>query len=230
LYAYLTIKIDPVPVDETLEVWMIEPAKFVLFVGVSWALIITPGPDMLYVISRGVTQGRRAGMLSALGVICGILVHTTAAAFGLTLILQTSAFAFLMVKTLGAIYLIYLGIKAWRDKSSFRLQTSAPSVSFQRVFWQGVLSNVLNPKIAIFFLAFLPQFVEKGRGNVALQMVMLGLTFACFGLCFLLVIGYSSGKIGGLFTRRPHYAQLLQRLTSGILIGLGIRLALTERR
>jgi len=208
---------------------MIEPAKFVLFVGVAWALIITPGPDMLYVITRGVTQGRRAGMLSALGVICGILVHTTAAAFGLTLLLQTSAFAFLMVKTLGGIYLIYLGVKAWRDKSTFSVQTSAPSLSFQRVFWQGVLSNVLNPKVAIFFLAFLPQFVDKGSGNVPFQMVMLGLTFACFGLCFLLVIGYSSGKIGRLLTRRPQYAEFLQRLAGGILIGLGIRLALTER-
>src|SRR5512132_3814663 len=122
------------------EVWMIEPAKFVLFIGVSWALIITPGPDMLYVITRGVTQGRRAGMLSALGVISGILVHTTAAAFGLTLILQTSAFAFLMVKTLGAIYLIMLGVKTWREKSNFHLQTSASKMSFRRVFWQGVLS------------------------------------------------------------------------------------------
>jgi len=208
---------------------MIEPTKFILFVGVSWALIIAPGPDMLYVITRGVTQGRRAGMLSAVGVICGILVHTTAAAFGLNLILQTSAFAFLMVKYLGAIYLITLGVKAWRDKSTFNVQTSTSSVSFHRVFWQGVLSNVLNPKIAIFFLAFLPQFVDKGSSQVTLQMVILGLTFACFGLYFLLVIGYSSGTIGGWLTQRPHTAQFLQRLAGGILIGLGVRLALTER-
>lgn len=208
---------------------MIEPAKFILFVGVSWALILAPGPDMLYVITRGVTQGRRAGMLSAVGVVCGILVHTTAAAFGLTLILQTSAMAFLVVKTLGAFYLIYLGIKAWRDKSTFSVQESASNVSLRRVFWQGVLSNVLNPKIAIFFLAFLPQFVDRGSRNVPLQMIFLGLTFACFGLCFLLALGYSSGKIGSLLTRRPQYAQSLQRLAGGILVGLGIRLALTER-
>jgi threonine/homoserine/homoserine lactone efflux protein len=208
---------------------MIEPAKFVLFVGVAWALILAPGPDMLYVITRGVTQGRRAGMLSALGVICGILVHTTAAAFGLTLILQTSALAFLIVKTLGAAYLIYLGVKAWRDKSTFSVQPSAPSLSVQRVFWQGVLSNVLNPKVAIFFLAFLPQFVDKESSQVALQMVTLGLTFAGFGLCFLLAVGYSSGTIGGWLADRPHYARFLQRLAGGILVGLGIRLALTER-
>ena len=209
---------------------MIEPAKFALFITVSWALIIAPGPDMLYVITRGMTHGRGAGMLSAIGVICGILVHTTAAALGLTLIFQTSATAFLIVKYLGALYLIYLGIKSWRDKSNFYLQRSSSTVSSRQLFWQGVLSNVLNPKIAIFFLAFLPQFVDKGGDQVTLQLTVLGLIFAFLGLCFLLVIGYSSGTIGSWLSRRPQYAQLSQRLTGGILIGLGLRLALTERK
>ena len=209
---------------------MIEPTKFALFITVSWALIIAPGPDMLYVITRGMTHGRRAGILSATGVICGILVHTTAAALGLTLIFQTSAFAFLVVKYMGAIYLIYLGLKAWRDKSSLSLQTSLSTVSSHQLFWQGVLSNVLNPKIAIFFLAFLPQFVDKESGQVTLQLILLGLTFACFGLCFLLVVGYSSGTIGSWLTSRPHYVPLLQRLAGGVLIGLGVRLALTEQQ
>ena len=208
---------------------MIEPARFAIFIGISWALILAPGPDMIYVISRGMAHGRRAGMLSAIGVVCGILVHTTAAAFGLTLILQTSAFAFLFVKFVGAIYLLYLGIKAWRDRSTFRLQSSASNEKFSTLFWQGVLSNVLNPKIAIFFMAFLPQFVDKGSAHVTLQMVILGLTFACFGLCFLLFVGYSSGTIGRWFIYRPQYTQFFQRLASGILIGLGIRLAFTEQ-
>jgi len=208
---------------------MIEPAKFALFIGVSWALIISPGPDMIYVITRGMAHGRRAGILSAIGVVCGILVHTTAAAFGLTLILQTSAFAFLVVKFSGAAYLLYLGIKAWRDKSTLTLQISAPMAKPGMLFWQGVLSNVLNPKIAIFFLAFLPQFVDKGSAHVAWQMVILGITFACFGLCFLLVVGYFSGAIGRWLTYRPKYAQSFQRLAGGILMGLGIRLAFTEK-
>ena len=209
---------------------MIEPTKFFLFIGVSWALIIAPGPDMLYVITRGIAHGRRAGILSAIGVVCGILVHTTAAALGLTLILQTSAFAFLLVKYVGAAYLIYLGIKAWQDKSTLSLQSSTAGVTSSALFWQGVLSNVLNPKIAIFFLAFLPQFVEKESSSVAWQMIFLGLTFACFGLCFLLVVGYSSGTIGRWLTNRPQYTQSLQRLAGGILIGLGIRLAFTEHK
>ncbi|MBI3152491.1 MAG: LysE family translocator [Chloroflexi bacterium] len=208
---------------------MLEPAKFGLFAAISWALILAPGPDMLYVITRGMAHGRRAGIVSAVGVICGILVHTTAAALGITLIFQTSAFAFLVVKYLGAIYLIYLGFKAWRDKITFSLQTSTSGVSSRILFWQGLLSNVLNPKIAIFFLAFLPQFVDQGNNQVPLQMAILGLTFACFGLCFLAVVGYSAGAIGGWLMRRPYYTQFLQRLAGGILIGLGVQLAFTER-
>src|SRR5688500_12917875 len=113
---------------------MIEPAKFTLFIAVSWALILSPGPDMIYVITRGMTHGRRAGVLSAIGVVCGILVHTIAAAFGLTLILQTSAFAFLFVKFAGAAYLLYLGLKAWWDKSTFSLQTTAPIAKSSTLF------------------------------------------------------------------------------------------------
>jgi len=208
---------------------MIEPAKFTLFITVSWALILAPGPDMLYVITRGMTHGRRAGILSAFGVICGILVHTTMAAFGLTLIFQSSALAFQIVKYLGAIYLIYLGVKSWKDKTTFRLPISS-QISSQRVFWQGVLSNVLNPKIAIFFLAFLPQFVDKGGRQVTLQLILLGLTFAFLGLIFLSAVGYSSGTIGSWITRRPQYARLLGRLSAGILVGLGLRLAVMERK
>jgi len=208
---------------------MIEPTKFVLFLGVSWALIIAPGPDLIYVITRGMSYGRLAGVLSAIGVTCGILVHTSAAAFGLTLILQTSAIAFLLVKYVGAAYLMYLGVRAWRDNSTLSLQTSSPVVNSRQLFWQGVLSNVFNPKIAVFFLAFLPQFVDKGSGQVTFQMAILGLTFAFMGLCFLLVVGYSSGALGGWLARRPHYSLFLQRLAGGVLIGLGLRLALVDR-
>lgn len=209
---------------------MIEPARFALFITVSWALILAPGPDMVYVITRGMTHGRTAGMVSAAGVVCGILVHTLAAALGLTVIFQTSAVAFVIVKYVGTAYLVYLGIKAWRDKSAFGLQTDASAASSRQLFWQGVLSNVLNPKIAIFFLAFLPQFVDRGSGQVTLQLIALGLTFAFLGLLFLLSVGYSSGTLGGWITSRPQVARFLGRLSGGILVALGVRLALTERQ
>ncbi len=209
---------------------MIEPAKFALFVAVSWALILAPGPDMLYVLTRGMTHGRRAGIVSAVGVIGGILVHTTAAALGITLIFQTSAFAFLTVKYLGAIYLIYLGFKAWQDKSAFSLEVATSSVSSRSLFWQGVLSNVLNPKIAAFFLAFLPQFVDQTGSQVTLQMMILGLTFAFFGLCFLVMVGYFAGLVGVWISNQPHYIKFFRRLSGGILFILGARLAFMEQR
>lgn len=209
---------------------MIEPGKFAVFVGVAWALIIAPGPDMLYVMSRGMAQGRRAGVVSAGGVIGGILVHTTAAALGLTLIFQTSALAFLVVRYLGAAYLIYLGLKAWRDRGALRLQTPTASANFRSLFWQGVLSNVLNPKVAVFFLAFLPHFVDSRNSPITLQLLILGLTFALFGLCFLVVVGYFAGVVGAWLTRRPQYTTTLHWLTGGILVSLGLRLALAEQR
>ena len=209
---------------------MIDSTRFGLFILASWALIIAPGPDMLYVITRGIAHGPRAGILSAAGVVCGILVHTTTTALGLALLLQASTAAFLIVKLAGAFYLVYLGIKSLRDKSTFELRGHTTTVSSYKLFWQGVLSNVLNPKVAIFFLAFLPQFVDKTSSNIALQMVTLGLTFALFGLCFLLLVGYFAGAIGAWLTRRPQYTNFLRWLTGAVLIGLGVRLALTERR
>lgn len=207
---------------------MIEPAKFSLFVAVSWALILAPGPDLIYVITRGMAHGRKAGIVSAIGVICGILTHTIAATLGITLIFQTSAFAFLIAKYLGAIYLFYLGLKAWLDKNTFNLRVTTSGVNSRTLFWQGVLSNVLNPKIAVFFLAFLPQFVDQGNAPIPLQMAILGVTFALFGLCFLSIVGYSAGAIGKWLSHRPDYARFLQRGSSAVLMGLGVRLAFTE--
>lgn len=208
---------------------MIEPAQFALFIGVSWVLILAPGPDMFYVITRGISHGRRAGIVSAFGVICGILIHTMAAALGMALIFQTSVIAFQIVKYLGALYLIYLGVKSWLGKSSFDLQPATERVSSQALFWQGMLSNVLNPKIAIFFLSFLPQFIDKGNSNISLQMVVLGFTFALFGLCFLTFVGYFAGSIGAWLSRKPQYTKTFRWITGSILISLGSHLALAEQ-
>ena len=192
-------------------------------------LILAPGPDMFYVITRGISHGRRAGIVSAIGVICGILIHTMAAAFGMALIFQTSVIAFQIVKYLGALYLIYLGVKSWLGKSSFDLQPATERVSSQALFWQGMLSNVLNPKIAIFFLSFLPQFIDKGSSNISLQMVVLGFTFALFGLCFLTFVGYFAGSIGAWLLRKPQYTKTFRWITGSILISLGSHLALAEQ-
>lgn len=209
---------------------MIDMTNFSLFIAASWALIIAPGPDMIYVLTRGMAQGRKAGLLSAVGVTLGILVHTLSAALGLAVLLQTSALIFLTVKYLGALYLIYLGYKTLKNKNGFAPLESEKPVNTRAIFWQGVLSNVFNPKVALFFLAFLPQFVNPNQGYVGLQMLALGLLFALFGVIFLSALGFFAGAIGGWLSRQPRYTEGLRWLTGTIFIGLGLRLALVERK
>jgi threonine/homoserine/homoserine lactone efflux protein len=209
---------------------MMDMTNFSLFVAASWALIIAPGPDMIYVITRGMAQGRKAGLLSAVGVTLGILVHTVSAALGLAVLLQTSALVFLTVKYAGALYLIYLGYKTLKSKGSFTPLASEKMMDPKAIFWQGVLSNVFNPKVALFFLAFLPQFVNPNQGHVGIQMFTLGLLFALFGVAFLSVLGFFAGGIGSWLSGQPRYTGLLRWLTGTVFIGLGLRLALVERR
>ena len=208
---------------------MLDMTGFGVFFVASWVLILTPGPDMLYVITRGIAHGRLGGVVSALGVTAGILVHTLLAAFGLAVVLQTSVLAFLVVKYVGAAYLIYLGIKALKETGSFVINEDRRSRRVRTLFWQGVVSNVTNPKIALFFLAFLPQFVHGETGNVPFQMVSLGLLFAFFGVLFLTVVGYSAGWIGRWLAQKQHYVSMIRWLTGGVLIGLGVRLAFADR-
>ena len=207
-----------------------EWSNFALFFAASWMLIITPGPDMIYVITRGISQGRKAGMISAVGVTLGILVHTLFAACGLAIILRTSALAFLAVKFAGAGYLIYLGVKTLSDKSEFEFNRDRPKDGIRKIFVQGLLSNVLNPKIALFFLAFLPQFVNPGQGSSSIQMVYLGLMFALFGIVFLVLLGYFSGGIGLWLANKQNFAEKIRWFTGSVLIVLGLRLAFMERR
>jgi threonine/homoserine/homoserine lactone efflux protein len=205
-------------------------SNFALFVAASWMLIITPGPDMIFVITRGISQSRKAGVISTVGVTLGILVHTVFAAFGLAVILRTSALAFLVVKLAGAGYLVFLGVQTLRNKSDFTFSKHKPKVEIRRIFIQGILSNVLNPKIALFFLAFLPQFVNLSHGNASIQMACLGLTFALFGIVFLVIVGYFSGSIGRWMSNKQYFTQKISWFTGSILIGLGLRLAFMERR
>jgi len=209
---------------------MMDWPNFALFFAASWILIITPGPDMVYVITRGVSQGRTAGVVSAVGVTLGILVHTLFAACGLAIILQTSAMAFMVVKLAGAAYLIYLGVKAFIDKTDFSLAADGPKAGMRKVFVQGILCNVLNPKIALFFLAFLPQFVTPGPVSTSVQMMCFGSMFALFGIVFLVLLGYFSGGFGAWLNHRQRYLDKIRWFTGSVLIALGLRLAFLERR
>lgn len=209
---------------------MIQGTGFIFFMMASLALIFTPGPDMIYVVTRGVAQGRVAGLVSAWGACSGLLVHTVLASVGLSAVLQSSAAAFIVVKYVGAGYLIYLGIKALLRRDNFSVpRASAPSLRLKKVFLQGVASNVLNPKVALFFLAFLPQFVSPASGSAAVQMLVLGLIFTTLALLIFNVIAYFSGTLGEWLGDKPAFANGLRWLTGSVLIGLGLRLAVPER-
>ena len=207
---------------------MPEKAAFLTFLVAALALNIAPGPDMLYVIGRSVGQGRKAGIVSSLGVFVGCWVHILAAAFGIAALLRSSPVAFNAVRYAGAAYLIYLGVKMLAQKTDLTSQ-QLKTESLDAIFRQGAITNMLNPKVAIFFLAFLPQFIDASRGSVALQIVVLGLIFNIGGTLVNLAVAYAGGTMGELLRRNRSIARLQRRFSGLIFVGLGLRLAWQRR-
>ncbi|BCX03304.1 MAG: RhtB family transporter [Candidatus Roseilinea sp.] len=205
---------------------MLQPAQVQLFVLASLALLVVPGPAVLYIIARSVSQGRLAGVVSAAGVQVGASVHIVAAALGLSAVFLSSALAFNVVKYLGAAYLIYLGVRQWLAREAVTGEVMAQPESLQRVFVQGIIVNVLNPKTALFFFAFLPQFVDPARGNVTVQVLLLGLVFVTLAIINDGVYAVLAGALGnGLRSNRRFWSG--QRLFAGaVYIGLGLTTAL----
>ncbi|ABK99600.1 LysE family translocator [Pelobacter propionicus] len=198
------------------------------FLGVSMALTIAPGPDNIFVMAQGITRGRKQAIVTALGMCSGVSVHTTAAAFGISALFYSSVLAFNIVKYAGAAYLLYLACMTMKERSSVRLAADDDR-PLSALFKRGFIMNVLNPKVALFFLAFLPQFVSPAAGSVPLQMLLLGLIFMLQAVVIFCVIGYFSGGIGGYLLARPRIARSFDWLTAGVFASLGIRLALAER-
>jgi len=206
-----------------------------LFVAAGVLLNLTPGQDSLFIIGRALSGGTRAGVAAACGICVGSVGHTLAAAFGLSLILATSALAFTIVKLLGAAYLVYLGARLLLAKPTASAAVAAPGVSgastattARAVFFQGVLTNLLNPKVALFFLAFLPQFVDVGSGARTLAFLALGATFITTGLAWCLVLALAAGRLQAFFLRNPDARTLLDRAVGALFIALGARLAWTR--
>ncbi|MGZ4872440.1 MAG: LysE family translocator [Candidatus Angelobacter sp.] len=203
---------------------MPEQTAFLTFLVAALALNLAPGPDMLYVIGRSVGQGRKAGIVSSLGVFVGCWAHILAAAFGIAALLRSSPVAFNVVRYAGTAYLIYLGFRMLMQKTDLASQ-QLKAESLTSVFRQGVITNMLNPKVAIFFLAFLPQFIDARHGSVALQIVLLGLIFNVGGTLVNLAVAYAGGTLGELLRRNQRIARLQRRFTGLIFVGLGLRLA-----
>ncbi|MFP4168829.1 MAG: LysE family translocator [Desulfonatronovibrionaceae bacterium] len=187
---------------------------------------LTPGPDMLYIATRSVTQGRSAGVCSALGVHAGVLVHTLAAALGLSALIASSAAAFSCIRYAGAAYLIYLGIKTLLCDAD-RLEVSAYEPrKLKNIFNQGLLTNLLNPKVILFFLAFLPQFVDPAKGNVSLQLVFLGFLMVGLTLPIDIAIGLLGGSVGALLQAGRGMQRTGKWFAASVFIFLGLSTAL----
>jgi len=207
---------------------MFESTTFITFLIASVAIIIAPGPAQALVLTRTLDDGRAAGAMTAVGLNVGTLAHAFAAALGLSAILATSAVAFGVVKYVGAAYLIYLGIRALlaRDDEPERIE----GVRAGAMFWRAVVTGTLNPKVAVFFLAFLPQFVAPGRGSAFCQFVLLGAIVAALDVIYELILVWAAGALRGRVLGSRRFAQWRQRVTGAALIGLGARLALAQRQ
>jgi len=200
-----------------------------LFMAAALALNVTPGPSIAYVMSRSFGQGRTAGLVSAIGLGTGSLLHALGATLGLSALVAYSPMAFAVIKYLGAAYLVYLGVGLLRQRTVRLANAVPPRLALSRVYWQGVLTEILNPKIALFFLSFLPQFVDPARGSVAGQTLFFGLLFHVTGVPINMLVAVAGGAIAASFSRHPVLERMRNWLSGTVLIGLGVRLALSQK-
>lgn len=195
-------------------------------------LNLTPGNDTVFILSRSIAQGRRAGIWSVLGISTGSMVHTLMAALGLSVIIAQSALAFQLVKYAGAAYLLYIGVRMLLDRSQLNMEGAASSepVNTRRIYREAVLTNVLNPKVALFFLAFLPQFIDVSHRTDPLPFILLGLTFTGTGTVWCLMLAMFSAQLANRLRHNPRWGIYLNRACGIVLIGLGLKLVMPDRQ
>jgi threonine/homoserine/homoserine lactone efflux protein len=210
---------------------MIDLAQLLPFLAAALALNLTPGADMTYVIARSATQGRAAGIAASLGVSVGSFVHSVLAAVGVSALLQHSETAFLVVKYAGAAYLLYLAWRALRaGNQAMAMDRTLARTSLWRVFGEGALTNLLNPKVALFILAFLPQFVGPAHGNPAIQILLLGAIFNLGGTSVNAIVACSASAAARALGNSAGFGRWLNGISALVFVALAVRLALTERR
>ncbi len=206
---------------------MLNWSQLSLFASVALILVLIPGPNTLYIIARSIQQGRKAGIVSSFGVQTGTMVHLIAAAFGLSALLLSSASAFNVVRYGGAAYLIYLGLKTLLTKENIELQPGPQTTKLSRVFTQGVIVNVLNPKTALFFFAFLPQFIDPERGAVTVQIILLGTILMFLGTLSDSIYALAAGSIGNRLRGNLRLLRAQRYFAGSVYLGLGAATALS---
>ena len=199
-----------------------------LFIVASTLLALAPGPDVIYVLTRGIAQGRKAGLAAALGFATGCIFHTLLAAVGIAALIRSSPVAFDVVRYAGAAYLVWIGIQALRHRGAFTVEGAAESKALALIYRQSVIGNILNPKVTLFFLAFLPQFVNSQAGNLGLQMALLGVVFMLVTIVVFGAVAIFAAMIGDWVRRKPAIGERLNVFAGITFIGLGIRVALPD--
>ena len=204
--------------------------NFYVFLSVSLLINLSPGPDMLYTAARSLSQGTKAGILSALGIFSGCLIHTTAAVFGLSKIIQESVFLFSIIKYAGAAYLIFLGMRSFfrKPKTQSNIVKLEP-ISYKKIYFQGVITNVLNPKVAIFFLSFLPQFIDPQSTFLKEQIAFLGLWFDVQGTLILVLVALVTGYFQMMLQKNKAFWNWQEKITGLILVALGIKMLFARK-
>jgi threonine/homoserine/homoserine lactone efflux protein len=202
-----------------------------LFIATAVVLVITPGQDTFFIIGRSLASGRAAGIAAALGITAGSVIHTCLAALGLSALLATSPYAFMTVKFAGAAYLIYIGVKALMTRASGLPGEDARGGAngHWSAFRSGIVSNLLNPKVALFFLALMPQFIDAASTHKVAAFMALGLTFVALGVVWCVVLAVAAASLRGWFLRRPSMATVLNRVAGAMFIALGVKLATTRQ-
>lgn len=190
-------------------------------------LNLIPGADTMYIVGRSISQGRKAGVYSVFGIITGSLVHTLLVAFGLSIILTKSIVLFNTIKVIGVIYLVYLGIKMILDKTNVAFQASSNKLNIRKIYIQGLLTSLTNPKVSLFFIAFLPQFIDT-RASGPMPFIILGLTFTVTGLLWCLFVAYFSSYVTKKLRGNQKVGMILNKITGLIFIGMGLKLLQTK--
>lgn len=208
---------------------LIDQTTLITYLLVLLGFVFIPGPAVILTLARASASGTRIGLATGAGIAIGDLIHTAMAVLGLSAIILTSAFLFNLIKYLGAAYLVYLGIRAILEKPETSLAVGTNGLSSAQALRQAVLAEVLNPKSALFFLAFLPQFVRPENGSVALQLTILGVLFVLMGLLSTIVVAFCAGWLGGFLRRNPVVLRWQGKAVGGIYLALGARLALQEK-
>jgi threonine/homoserine/homoserine lactone efflux protein len=203
-----------------------------IFALAALGLVITPGPNMIYLISRSITQGRKAGFISLLGVICGFLFHILMVSFGLTIILFTVPYVYTVLKTLGVFYLLYLAYQAVKpnSKSIFETRKDLKDDSPATLFSIGFFTNVLNPKVAVFYLSFFPQFINPAYGDVLMQSLQLGITQMTVSFTVNLIIVFTASQAAVWFEQNPFWIRIQKWFMASILTGLAIKMAFDKSK